>query len=97
MSVYVDDINEAPTFPSRQTTRSVAENTGSGQDVGAPVEASDVDDGDSLTYELGGDDASAFEHQLVYRSDPDLRSDIDYETDDEYTVTVTARDYVKRD
>ena len=54
VTVYVNDVNEAPTFSSGQTTRSVAENTGSGQDVGAPVEASDPDDGDSLTYVLGG-------------------------------------------
>ena len=90
--VDVSNVNEAPAFSSNHTTsRSVAENTASNQNVGAPVEASDPDDGDSLTYALGGDDASSFDIDtssgqiLTYAA-------LDHETDDEYTVTVIASD-----
>ena len=91
VTVYVNDVNEAPTFSSGQTSRSVAENTASGQDIGAPVQADDPDEGDTLTYLLGGDDAYSFDIDsstgqiLTY-------ADMDHETKDEYTVTVTARD-----
>ena len=92
VTVYVSNVNEAPTFSASQATRSVAENTGSGQDVGAPVEASDPDDGDSLTYVLGGNDASVFgidsSTGQILTYDP-----LDYEIDNSYTVTVIARDY----
>ena len=91
VTVYVRDVNEAPTFSTSPTDRSVAENTAANENVGAPVEASDVDDGDSLSYLLSGEDASSFGIDtstgqiLTY-------ADLDHETDDEYTVTVTARD-----
>ena len=46
--------NNPPVFPSGTITRSVAENTASGQNVGAPVAATDDDSGDTLTYSLEG-------------------------------------------
>ncbi len=53
--------NSAPTFnEGTSTTRSVAENTASGQNIGAPVMATDTDTGDTLTYTLGGTDAADF-------------------------------------
>ena len=53
--------NNEPEFPSSETgSRSLAENSGGGVNVGAPVAAED-DDSDSLTYSLSGTDASSFE------------------------------------
>ena len=43
---------------SSSTTRSVAENTATG-DIGAAIAATDADN-DALTYTLGGTDANAF-------------------------------------
>ena len=53
--------NSAPTFPSSTATRSVAENSGGGTDVGAAVTATDTDSGDTLTYTLDGTDAVSFD------------------------------------
>ena len=62
--------NSAPEFAADQdpvadgaqtdATRAVAENTGAGQPVGSPITATD-DDGDTLTYTLGGGDAASFD------------------------------------
>ena len=54
--------NAAPAFTGVQDgaiQRSVAENTGAGEAVGAPVAATDAED-DELTYALGGADADLF-------------------------------------
>ena len=46
----VTNVNEPPQFPNGDSgTRSVTENTAAGQNVGAPVSASDPEK-DSLTY-----------------------------------------------
>ena len=47
------DANTAPTFATDGVGRAVAENTASGQPIGAPVAAMDAD-GDALTYSLVG-------------------------------------------
>ena len=83
--------NSAPEFPSSETgTRSVEENTASGQDIGAPVSASDAD-GDSLTYTLSGTDAGSF---TLDASTGRLKTSaaLDYETKTTYSVTVSVRD-----
>ena len=83
--------NRAPVFSSTTATRlSVAENTPSGRNIGAPVTATDPDN-DSLTYTLSGTDGSAFNigstsGQLT------TRAALDYETKNSYTVVVMARD-----
>ena len=52
--------NKAPVFTAgASATRSVAENTAAGVNIGAPVTATDGDR-DTLTYTVGGDDGSAF-------------------------------------
>ena len=86
--------NSAPVF-SRfiagvSVSRSVAENTGAGVDIGAPVVATDVD-GDTLTYTLGGTDAAAFS---IASTSGQLRTNaaLDYETKTSYSVTITASD-----
>ena len=56
VTINVTDVDEnrAPVFSEgSNTTRSVAEKTPSGQDIGTPVTATDADN-DILTYTLGG-------------------------------------------
>ena len=89
--------NTAPEFQdadgdmATSTYRMVAENTAAGLDIGAPVEATDVDSGDTLTYTLGGADAASF---AIDSETGQLMTStaLDYETMMEYMVTVTATD-----
>ena len=60
VSINVGSVNDDPTFPSTTAGRSVLESAGEGDDVGAPVTATDID-GDELTYSLSGTDASFFD------------------------------------
>ena len=85
------ETNAAPEFPSTETgARSVAENTAAGENIGAPVTATDADN-DTLTYSLGGTDASSF--TLVSTSGQLQTKDaLDYETKNSYTVTVSVHD-----
>ena len=90
--VTVTDVNEQPEFPSTETgQRTVEENTASGQDIGAPVQADDPDDGDTLTYLLGGDDAYSFDIDSstgqILTKDP-----LDEDTKAYYYVTVEVHD-----
>ena len=83
--------NRAPEFSEgNTTTRSVAENTARGENVGSPVAATDADN-DSLTYILSGTDAAAFD---IIRTTGQLRTEaaLDYETKASYTVTVAVSD-----
>ena len=60
--------NRAPVFSEGSSaTRSVAENTGSGVDIGSAVSATD-DDGDTLSYSLSGTDASSFSIDSNHRA-----------------------------
>ena len=90
------DLNTAPAFsdsesnPITEAGRSVVENTAAGENVGAPVAATD-NNGDTLTYALDGTDAASFDidpltGQLM------TQEALDYETKDSYEVTVTATD-----
>ena len=80
----------APVFAGSRTTRSIAENTPAGVNIGSPVSATDADD-DTLTYTLGGTDATSFS---IVRSSGQLQTQtpLDYETKNAYTVTVTVSD-----
>ena len=84
-------VNTAPDFTDPATTREVSENTPNGQNVGAPVTATDAEDADKLTYTLGGTDASSFD---IASSTGQIltKDDLDHEDKDTYTVTVTATD-----
>ena len=92
VTVTVTNVNEAPSFDAQTATRSVDENTATGQDIGAPVVATDVDANDSLTYGFGGgtDDASFG----IDTSNGQLKTKaaLDHEDKAAYDVTVTARD-----
>ena len=84
--------NDAPVFVSSMVTLTLPENTGGGVDVGSPVEATDAD-GDSLTYSLGGADASSF---TIDETSSQIRTregvTYDYESKSSYSVTVTVRE-----
>ena len=85
-------VNQEPTFPSPSATRSFAENTPPGRNVGAPVTATDAE-GHTLTYILDGPDAAAFDiddstGQIKTKSGVSY----DYEVKFSYAVTVTATD-----
>ena len=90
--INITDIgeNRAPAFSGDTATRSIAENTGAGQDIGNPITATDAD-GDDLEYSLGGTDASSFS---IVSSSGQLRTRValDYESKNQYSVTVSVSD-----
>ena len=96
VTINITDINEvipnrAPVFTDgSSTTRSVAENTASGINIGTAITATDADN-DRLSYTLGGTDANLFS---IGRTTGQLktRSALDYETKPTYTVTITVSD-----
>ena len=98
VTITVTDVNEnvvennAPVFSDGIiTTRVVSENTASGTNIGTVVAATDADNGDTLTYTLGGDDAAAF--SIVSTSGQlQTRAALDYETKNAYSVTVSVSD-----
>ena len=88
---YEPDANHAPVFTEgSRTTRSTAENTLAGVNIGAPVVATD-EDGDSLTYRLQGTDAPAF-GIVATTGQLRTRARLDYETRNTYAVTVMVSD-----
>ena len=97
VTITVTDVPESPTNTApaftdgSSTTRSIAENTRAGVNIGAPVSATDADSGDTLTYALGGPDGSSFD---IEPTSGQLRTRValDYETKVSYTVTVTVSD-----
>ena len=83
--------NRAPEFAEGdRTTRSVAENTSAGADIGDPVTATDFNR-DALTYSLRGLGSDLFD---VDASSGQLltKAALDYETESSYTVFVWVQD-----
>ena len=91
VTITVADVDEPPEFDSATAAREVPENTEAGENIGAPVTATDPDAGDTPAYTLGGTDAAFFD---IDASTGQLRTQaaLDYETRSSYTVTVTASD-----
>ena len=84
-------MNEAPVFTEGATaTRSVAENTAAGTNIGAAVTATDVD-GDTLTYSLSGTDAASFDIDTS-TGQIQTKAALDYESKTSYSVTVGVSD-----
>ena len=83
--------NRPPEFDSATAAREVPENTEAGENIGAPVTATDPDTGDTPAYTLGGTDAAFFD---IDTSTGQLQTQagLDYEVKNTYTVTVTASD-----
>ena len=92
VSIEVDAVNDAPTFVSPTTTRSVSESAEAGDHVGAPVTATDVDENDTLTYGLSGPDALSFVIDADGQITVGTGVTFDTVTTFEYAVTVEARD-----
>ena len=91
--ITVTDVNEAPDFDSETAPRNVPENTAANQPVGPAVEAEDPDDGDSLTYSLGGTDSASFGiNSGTGQITVGTGTTLDFETKPSYEVTVTATD-----
>ena len=87
----VTETNNAPMFADGDSAiRSVAENTGSGVDIGSSISATDADD-DTLEYSLGGINAGSF---TIDTTTGQLRTNaaLDFETKSSYTVEVTVSD-----
>ena len=83
----------APVFTeTAPVPRSVDENTGPGENVGAAVTATDAD-GDPLTYSLGGTDAASFD---IETSSGQIKTEegvsYDHETTPSYSVEVSVAD-----
>ena len=105
VTVTVMDVNEAPEimitggevantdpeFASATAARTVAEDATVGTNVGAPVTATDADEGDTLTYTHSGADRTSFR---ISSATGQLRTAValDFETKTSYSVTVTATD-----
>ena len=92
VAITVTNVNEKPSFTeTAPATRSVAENTATGQDIGNPVEAEDPETGDTLFYSLDITSAASFD---IDSSTGQLQTKaaLDEETKDSYTVTVSVRD-----
>ena len=84
--------NRPPAFAEDSATAfQVAENTVSGTDIGEALLATDPDDGDTLTYLLGGADAGHFAID-VDSGQLQTSGALDYESRDSYAVTVIAAD-----
>ena len=84
--------NRPPEFDSATAAREVPENTEAGENIGAPVTATDPDN-DTLTYTLDGADADSFD---IGRSTGQITvgagTTLDYKIKSSYTVSVTAAD-----
>ncbi len=92
VTINVTDVNEAPVIAAdAKTTLSIAENTPAGVNIGGALSATDPDDGDTLTYSLGGTDASSFS---INSTKGQLRTSaaLDYESKTSYSVTITVSD-----
>ena len=89
----VTPANTAPVFASDTLTRSVAENSASGTNVGDPIPAATDTDNDPLTYTLEGTDAASFAFDASTRQITTATGvDYDHETKSSYSVTVKADD-----
>ena len=95
LAITVTNVNEAPAFASASVNLNTDENAA---DFAHTVEAAtDPDQGETLTYQLGGDDAAAFDFDaatrvLSFKATPDYESPADQGTNNVYQVTITAAD-----
>ncbi len=91
ITIPPETTNTAPVFTDgTSTTRTIAENTASGEHIGTAITGTDADN-DTLTYTLSGTDAAAFEIDAT-TGQLKTKAVLDYETKAIYTVTVTVSD-----
>jgi len=97
ITVSVTDVNEAgatnqaPVFDEDSPTRSVAENSGVGTNVGTAVTASDNED-DNITYGISGTDSNFEINSSSGQITVKRGASLDHEATSSYTLTVTAMD-----
>ena len=86
--VFADHVTGVPHYHNDSTTRSVAENTPAGKNIGNQVSAHST--GAYYRYVLGGTNAGSFD---INSSNGQLKTKaaLDYETKSSYTVTVTVQ------
>ena len=90
--VFQDD-QGAPIPDGAGADRIIAENSAAGANAGAPVAATDPDQGDTLTHALSGPDAGSFDIDNTGQITVGAGTMLDAEgTQTTYTVTVTATD-----
>ncbi|MCP5094466.1 MAG: hypothetical protein GY943_02810 [Chloroflexi bacterium] len=92
ITIFVNDINEPPDIPTGQSFN-IDENSNT-NDIVDNVAASDIDDGDQISYEiLGGNIGGAFK---IIATTGQLRvangSQLDYETRDTYSLNIQVMD-----
>ena len=95
-------MNEAPTFTDDTATRTIAENSAAGTNIGAVITATDPDTNNTnfntLTYSLTGTDASKFNIGSSTGQITVKTGNIpDYEAKTSYSVTVGVSDGKKAD
>ena len=91
VTILVANRNEAPVFTLIEPDlHHVDENTPAGEDIGAPVAATDDDD-DTLTYSLDLTSRATFKI-VANTGQLQTKAALDYETTPSYTVTVAAAD-----
>ena len=92
LKVEITDVKpEKPYFWEKPVTLRVADSKGRGHHINPPVEAVNPDNEDTHIYTLGGDDAASFNisASIGYII---VDTDLDYDTKDSYSVTVSIRD-----
>ena len=93
VAIVVRSVNDPPTFIESMPTRLVSKRPLAGDLVGAPVTATEIVEGDRVSYSLGGDEAAPFKIDRVSGQITvamDTTFDVDMKAT--YTVTVTATD-----
>ena len=91
VTINVTDVNEKPGFADdAPISQTVAENTAADTNIGSPYTATD-DDGDTLTYSLGGTDAASFAIDDL-TGQLKTKADLNYEAASNYTVIVQVSD-----
>ena len=84
--------NSPPEFAEGATAaRTVEENTAAGENIGDPMTATDIDEGDIVTYALSGTDAASFDLDTA-SGQLQTSGALDYEAQAEHVVTITASD-----
>ena len=92
VTITVTDANDPPAFGRLRRLPAPSPKTRRRAKTSAPrSQATDPENGDTLTYTLGGTDAASFD--IVETSGQlQTKAALDYETKSSYTVTVTASD-----
>ena len=92
--------NRSPTFATQGQGESITlmlpetlgSATDSGRDIGAPITATDPDQGDSVRYSLEGTDAASFTVTSTGQVRTIADRTYDHETKEEYTAVLAAED-----